>query len=170
MCRHVKRSSLTCYKYSTPSWQSIMRKVTWRRFNQSAKQLVVGQTTIPNWLHCLSLTLLGHMLPCTDVSVCYNCQPTFVKYGEITSMKACAHWLFDSSICCMVAQDDTHCQVKRGCAMVWNTLNSYWLHTRTDNHLTALSAGLPGWAGTRRNIHPLTPILIIKRPLSTSSI
>ena len=29
-----------------PSWQSIMRKVTWRRFDQSAKQLVVGQTTI----------------------------------------------------------------------------------------------------------------------------
>jgi len=28
------------------SWQSIMRKVTWRRFDQSAKQLVVGQTTI----------------------------------------------------------------------------------------------------------------------------
>ena len=36
---------LTCCKYSTPSWQSIMRKVTWRRFDQSAKQLVVGQTT-----------------------------------------------------------------------------------------------------------------------------
>jgi len=39
---------LTCCKYSTPSWQSIMRKVTWRRFDQSAKQLVVGQTTIDN--------------------------------------------------------------------------------------------------------------------------
>jgi len=38
LCRHVKR-------LATPSWQSIMRKVTWRRFNQSAKQLVVGQTT-----------------------------------------------------------------------------------------------------------------------------
>ena len=37
---------MTCCKYSTPSWQSIMRKVTWRRFNLSAKQLVVGQTTI----------------------------------------------------------------------------------------------------------------------------
>jgi len=50
MCRHVKRSSVTCYKYSITCqddiWQSIMRKVTWRRFDQSAKQLVVGQTTI----------------------------------------------------------------------------------------------------------------------------
>ena len=36
---------VTCCKYSTPSWQSIMRKVTWRRFDQSAKQLVVRQTT-----------------------------------------------------------------------------------------------------------------------------
>ena len=27
---------------------------------------------------------------------------------------------------------------------------------------TALCSGLPGWASTRRNIHPLTPILIIE--------
>ena len=32
--------------HCTPSWRSIMRKVTWRRFDQSAKQLVVGLTTI----------------------------------------------------------------------------------------------------------------------------
>jgi len=30
--------------------------------------------------------------------------------------------------------------------------------------------GLPGWAGTKRNIHPLTLILIIRHPLSTFSI
>ena len=34
----------------------------------------------------------------------------------------------------------------------------------------AFCPGLPGWASTRRNIHPLTPILIINHPLSTSSI
>jgi len=32
-------------------------------------------------------------------------------------------------------------------------------HTHTHNRLTALCPGLPGWAGTRRNIHPLTSIL-----------
>ena len=37
------------------------------------------------------------------------------------------------------------------------------------NRFTALCPGLPGWAGTRRNIHPLTPILIINQPLSASS-
>ena len=37
------------------------------------------------------------------------------------------------------------------------------------NCLTALCPGIPGWAGTRRNIHPLTSILITKHPLSTSS-
>jgi len=31
----------------------------------------------------------------------------------------------------------------------------------THNRSTALFPGLPGWAGTRRNIHLLTPILII---------
>jgi len=50
----------------------------------------------------------------------------------------------------------------------------YWyvdlLHTHTHNRLTALCLGLPGWASTRRNIYPLTPILIIRYPLSTSSI
>jgi len=40
----------------------------------------------------------------------------------------------------------------------------------THKSFTAFCLGLPGWAGTRRNIHPLTPILIIKHPLSTSSI
>jgi len=43
-------------------------------------------------------------------------------------------------------------------------------HTRTHNHLTAFCLGLPGYAGTRKNIHPLTSILIIGHPLSPSSI
>ena len=43
-------------------------------------------------------------------------------------------------------------------------------HTHTHNRLTAFCPGLPGYAGTRRNIHPLTPILIIGLPLSSSSI
>jgi len=40
----------------------------------------------------------------------------------------------------------------------------------THNRLTAFGPGLPGWASTRRNTHPLTPILVIGHPLSTSSI
>ena len=38
------------------------------------------------------------------------------------------------------------------------------------SHFMALCPGLPGWAGTTRNIHPLTPILIINHPLSAFSI
>jgi len=34
----------------------------------------------------------------------------------------------------------------------------------------ALCPGILGWAGTRRNMHPLTPILLISHPLSASSI
>jgi len=30
--------------------------------------------------------------------------------------------------------------------------------------------GQPGWAGSRRNIHPLTAIVVINRSLSASSI
>ena len=42
--------------------------------------------------------------------------------------------------------------------------------THTHNRLTAVDPGLPGKAGTRRNTHPLTPILIIGHLLSTYSI
>ena len=44
------------------------------------------------------------------------------------------------------------------------------LTTHKHNCLAALCLGLPEWASTTRNIHPLTPILIIKHLLSTSSI
>ena len=44
------------------------------------------------------------------------------------------------------------------------------LHTHTHKRSVAVCPGLPGWASTRRNIHPLTPNLIIKHPLSASSI
>jgi len=38
------------------------------------------------------------------------------------------------------------------------------------NRFMALCLGLPGWAGTKRNFHPLTSIMIINHPLSASSI
>ena len=37
-------------------------------------------------------------------------------------------------------------------------------HTHTRPFFTALCPGLPGWAGTRRNIHSLTPLLLISHP------
>jgi len=43
-------------------------------------------------------------------------------------------------------------------------------NTHTHNNLTAPCPGLPGWASTRRNIHPLKSTLIVKHPISTSSI
>jgi len=51
-----------------------------------------------------------------------------------------------------------------------NTINYLSQHTHTHNRLTAFDPGLPGLVGTKRNTHPLTPILIIGHPLSTSSI
>jgi len=43
-------------------------------------------------------------------------------------------------------------------------------NNNNNNRFTALCPGLPGWAGTRRNIHPPTTILIIIQSLSASSI
>jgi len=42
-------------------------------------------------------------------------------------------------------------------------------NNNNNNRFTALCPGLPGWAGTRRNTHPST-ILIIIQSLSASSI
>ena len=35
--------------------------------------------------------------------------------------------------------------------------------THKHNHLTAFCSGLPGWAGTRRNVHSLTPMIKKKK-------
>ena len=43
-------------------------------------------------------------------------------------------------------------------------------NNNNNNHLTAVCPGQPGQAGTRRNIHPLTPILVNALPLSPFSI
>jgi len=41
-------------------------------------------------------------------------------------------------------------------------------YTHNNNHFTTLCPGPPGWAGTRRNIHP--PTILITQSLSASSI
>jgi len=43
-------------------------------------------------------------------------------------------------------------------------------HTHNRLTLSGFCLGQPGWAGARRNVHPLTPILVISRPLYASSI
>jgi len=45
-----------------------------------------------------------------------------------------------------------------------------YTHTHTILQLSGFCPGLPGWAGTKRNILPLTPILIVNYRLSASSI
>ena len=46
-----------------------------------------------------------------------------------------------------------------------------WVYTHTTVlRLYGFCPGQPRWAGTRRNIHPLTPIVVINRPLFASSI
>jgi len=43
-------------------------------------------------------------------------------------------------------------------------------YNNKQHRFMALCPGLPGWASTRRNIHPLTLLLITNHPLSASSI
>jgi len=53
------------------------------------------------------------------------------------------------------------------------TVNLFTEISHTHTTILRLSGFCPeqtGWAGTRRNIHPLTPIVVISHPLSASSI
>ena len=68
----------------------------------------------------------------------------------------------------ITTNDDGGC--RRQCSQTSLSGSHTHTHTHTHNRLTAFCPGLPGQAGTRRNTHPLTPILIIGHPLSTSSI
>jgi len=53
----------------------------------------------------------------------------------------------------------------------WKTLTeSSTTTTTTILRLSGLYPGQCSWAGTRRNIHSITPIMVINRPLSASSI
>jgi len=61
----------------------------------------------------------------------------------------------------------------RGCTNHLTTFLISITHTHTHTTvlwLTGLCLGEPGLAGTRKNIHSLTPIVVISHPLSASSI
>ena len=82
---------------------------------------------------------------------------TEMRVGHQTA----AHWLDHLS--------DT---VMTSCLKTQHTVCSDLLHNNNNDNdrLTAFDPGQPGYAGTRRNIHPLTPIRIIVLPLSSFSI
>jgi len=48
--------------------------------------------------------------------------------------------------------------------------NNNYYYTTIVLRLSGFYLGQPGWASTRRNIHPLTPIMVINHPVSASSI
>ena len=70
--------------HSTPSWQSIMRKVTWRRFDQSAKQLVVGQTTMSTVCCCFTQTETIKPLTFTPHELLYFFSETVISIAIST--------------------------------------------------------------------------------------
>ena len=63
----------------------------------------------------------------------------------------------------------THCTLNSW--LYYIVIHHYYNNNSNNyNRLTAFDPGQPGYAGTRRNIHPLTPIRIIVLPLSPFSI
>jgi len=73
---------------------------------------------------------------------------------DSSSVSECPHNAAQSSHC-----KHLHIHSTLAISVTWPLTFSHTTHTHT-----------PRSAGTRRNIHPLTPILVIRHPLSTSSI
>ena len=80
-----------------------------------------------------------------------------------------------------------NCCSKPRCVAPWcNCLHHTLSHVQKQQHMPTnilaeflqrccdktheFCPGQPGWASTKRNIHPLTPIMVINHPLSASSI
>jgi len=94
------------------SWivrHSIMLKVTWRHFDQSAKQLVVGRTTIKYddlWLK-MSLSSTAHEWPCficfvvwPTTSLKYDFQLIFNFYQQLGKRSCiCSHGTVTYDVC-----------------------------------------------------------------------
>jgi len=57
------------------------------------------------------------------------------------------------------------------CSSPFTHTHTHTTHTHTTVlRLSGFCPGQPGWVSTRRNIHPITPIVVISHPLSASSI
>jgi len=56
------------------------------------------------------------------------------------------------------------------CCNICQYILHYYYRTTAVLWLSGFCLGQSGWAGTRRNIHPLTPVMVINYPLSASSI
>jgi len=82
---------------------------------------------------------------------CPSCHPT----NSIKALKAYVMEIYMYNVAC-----ETHKQKEN--------INYYYITTIL--WLSGLRRGQSKWAGIRRNIHPLTPIVVINHPLSASSI
>jgi len=98
---------------------------------------------------CIAAQVLNKMSMMT--TVCHACRVKAVGGGGVTGYSYIR---------------GSHFFLNRGPAWSKFGPGCYYTH----NYLIALCPGLPRWAGTRRNIHPLTLILVIRHALSTSSI
>jgi len=80
----------------------------------------------------------------------------------------CNSWVLKGKLClyqwCGIVSLTSHKQLAFPFSLKYN-----YSTTTSVLQLSGCCLGLPGCAGTRRDIHPLTPILIINHPLLPSS-
>jgi len=92
-------------------------------------------------------------------------------WADVTSQFASLDWCvatLRTTIWFLIRMSVTH--VPNQLARSRKRCITFLTHTHIHNHFMAVCLGLPGWAGTRRNTHPLRPIPIINHPLPASSI
>jgi len=96
-----------------------------------------------------------------------QCKVTLFIWRTTLPLHQTVETRLPSCHCCItLATQSCHWRRPRGLP---RTTSNYYT-TTTILRLSGLCPGQPGWASIRRNIHPLTPIVVINHPLSASSI
>jgi len=125
--------------------------VGWQEGHPACKKLSGGMLA---WLSGMRCRLAySPVVPLTLTISCSN------KSRSVLTFLVLPFWYLLTWVVPDILQKSSETVV---CVCVYYTTTVLWL--------SGFCPVQPRWAGTRRNIHPLTPILIINHPLSASSI
>jgi len=132
--------------FLSPSLYNILVRLVWSLHAVCPNCSVSFQITKTDWLQAQQLSelcIVFFIMPFSTPDLVINL-PT-----QLSDQDSCRNWLLEWWYACCIHT-----------------------HTHTHNHFTALwnLSRTTWWAGTRRDIHPLTPIVVINRPLYASSI
>jgi len=109
--------------------------------------------SLKKWLYHLKSDCTISTVSCLS----YNCYVLYQNYHSSSTENVSGDWFRE------LREVNLKQETYDVCFVIYQSYTN--THT-TVLQLSGFCPGHRGWAGTRRNIHPLTPIVVINRPLS----